>query len=262
MEKADYGSILKKKRFDFKSNKDLQNYYEKKYTTEGYSKGYTLFGVNISNIYHKNRHNSSLELLIPRKNEIILDAGCGDGALSLRIAKKAKKIYAIDIAKNAFDKIKNKLPKNLIFKQGNIEKLNFKNQFFDKIVSVETIEHLLYPEKALKEFSRILKNNGILILTYPTIDQTIVAKIEKFLHIRDLFPVSEHLTEWDYNKVIKKTEKQGFKFIKAKGIVFDLGRLDKLKKLSKKIMWRILKFSLNKNSPKNSLFVAFEFKKI
>lgn len=62
-----------------------------KYATEGYRKGYTLFGINISNIYHKERHKASLDLLKPNKEEIILDAGCGGGKLSLKIAKNVKK---------------------------------------------------------------------------------------------------------------------------------------------------------------------------
>lgn len=263
MEKPKYGSILKKKRLRFKSNKQLENYYEKKYAGEGYSKGFILFGTNISNIYHKARHDTSFEMLQPKKQDIILDASCGGGDMTLRLAKKCQKVYGIDISKNAFIKAKKKAPKNAIFQKGNVESLKFKNSFFDKIVSIETLEHVLHPDKMLKEFSRVLKQNGKLVMTYPTIDQTIVAKIERFLHIRDLFPVSEHLTEWDYNKVIKETEKAGFKFVRARGIVFDFGRIEKLNRLSKSIMQIITKIEIYiKNFPKNSLFVAFEFEKI
>ncbi len=257
-----YGDILKKDRLKFKTNKELEKYYEKKYSEGGYKKGYTLFGVNISNIFHKERHKTSLKLLNPNKNEVILDAGCGDGTLALKIAKKSKLVYAVDISKSAFKKNKKIAPKNLFFEKGNIEKLRFKDNTFDKIVCVETLEHLINPNKALNEFYRILKKGGRIVVTYPTIDETIVAKIEKFFGIRDKTPVSEHLTEWDYNKVIKEIRKKKFKFIKAKGIVFDLGRAGKIKKSSKRIMKIILKFTTSvKNHPRNSMFVAFEFEK-
>jgi ubiquinone/menaquinone biosynthesis C-methylase UbiE len=262
MEKPDYGSILKKDKLKFRTGKELEKYYEHKYATEGYKKGYTLFGVNISDIFHKGRHDTSFELLQPNKNDIILDAGCGNGALSLKIAKKAEKVYAIDISSNAFTKAKNKAPKNLFFQKGNVEHLKFENNFFDKIVSIETLEHVIHPDKMLSELSRTLKKDGRLILTYPTIDQTIVAKIERLLHIRDLTPVSEHLTEWDYKTVINNVEKHGLKFIKAKGIAFDLGNLGRLKRTSKKMMWKVIKFIMNRNCPRNSLFVAFEFEKL
>ena len=115
----------------------------------------------------------------------------------------------------------------------------------------------------ISELSRVLKKGGKLILTYPTIDQTIIAKLEKFFHIRDLTSVSEHLTEWDYKRIIKQIERYNFKFLKARGIVFDLGRFGKIQKISKNMMRKVLKFKLGiKNCPKNSLFVAFEFEKI
>ena len=135
-----------------------------------------------------------------------------------------------------------------------------------KIYTLEEIrtarEEFENADKALNEFSRVLKKNGILILTYPTIDQTIMAKIEKFLHIRTLTPVSEHLTEWDYREVIKKLEKHGFQIEKTEGIVYDFGNFEKIKKIAKWILMPILKLKLALNFPKNSLFVAFKFKKI
>jgi len=259
--KENFGSILNREKLNFKNNKQLEQYYEKKWATEGYKKGYKLFGINISKIIHKQRLGISFDFLKPKKDEIILDAGCGNGDLALKIAKKSK-VFAVDISKNAFFCAKNKTQKNLTFLKMNIEHLKFKNKMFDKIVCVETLEHVLHPEKVLKEFSRVIKQKGKLILTYPTIDKTIIAKTENFFRIRSLTNVSEHMTEWDYNAVIKKLEKYNFKFIEAKGIFFDLGRLNFIKKISKKIMLLVLKIELYiTNFPKNSLFVAFVFEK-
>lgn len=41
------------------------------------------------------------------------------------------------------------------------------NQIYDAILCTEVLEHLPYPEKAIAEFSRLLKSSGILILTAP-----------------------------------------------------------------------------------------------
>lgn len=63
--------------------------------------------------------------------------------------------------------------------------------------------------------------------------------------------------------MIGNTEKYNLKFVRARGIAFDLERIGKLQKISKSFMWRIIKFRLSiKNHPKNSLFVAFEFQKV
>src|SRR3989344_570055 len=104
MKKENFGDILRKTKFRFKNNKELEKYYEDKYRGKGYKKGYTLFGINISNIYHKARLKTAFDMLIPNKKDVILDAGCGDGKLALKIAKKCNKIYAVDISKNAFSK--------------------------------------------------------------------------------------------------------------------------------------------------------------
>lgn len=260
--KEDWGDILRKKRLHFKNNKELEKYYEQKYAEGGYKGGYILWGINYSSIYQKVRQKNGLELLMPNKKDRILDAGCGDGSLSLQIARKAKKVFGIDIAENAFRKAKKHAPKNLKFLKGNIEQTKLKSGMLDKIICIEALEHVLHPEKALREFNRLLKPGGMLILTYPTIDQTIIAKIERFLRIRKLTPVSEHITGWDYKTVIGKAEKQGFKFLEFKGISFDLGRIENMAKLSKSIAQSMLNFRLRINFPKNSYFVAFRFKKV
>jgi len=43
---------------------------------------------------------------------------------------------------------------------------------FDNILCTEVLEHIPYPEKAIAEFSRILKKDGRLILTAPFCSQT------------------------------------------------------------------------------------------
>lgn len=176
--------------------------------------------------------------------------------------KKCKKVFAVDISKNAFSKTRSIAPRNLVFLKMNIEHLKFRKNYFDKIICVETLEHVLHPYKVLKEFARVLKPNGKLILTYPTVDQIIVAKIEKFLRVRELGPISEHMTEWDYDDVIKKVEKRGFRFLESRGIVFDFGNLSKVRNISKKITKFFIKIQTSiRIFPRNSAFVAFAFLK-
>ncbi|MBI2629558.1 class I SAM-dependent methyltransferase [Candidatus Pacearchaeota archaeon] len=262
MNKENFGSILKKDKLVFDNNKSLEKYYENKWEKEGYKQGYSLFGINISKIYHKARHDVSFELINPNKNEIILDAGCGDGTWDFRIAKKCKKLIAIDISKNAFAQSKRKAFKNMVFKKMNVEQLNFSANSFDKIYCVETLEHLINPEKALKEFNRVLKNKGKLVISYPLIDKSVIGRIEKFLHIRKGTPVSEHLTEWEYDETISHIEKEGFKIVKSKGVVFDIGFLEKIRKMSKFFVMPLTKLAVSITAfPRNSYFAIMLFEK-
>ncbi|MCX6748469.1 MAG: methyltransferase domain-containing protein [Candidatus Pacearchaeota archaeon] len=46
-------------------------------------------------------------------------------------------------------------------------KLKFPSSSLDAVISAETLEHVLEPEKVLKEISRVLKKSGILVLRFP-----------------------------------------------------------------------------------------------
>ena len=201
----------------FKSNSDLKKYYEKMWNKKGYS-GYIENGINISKIYDRKRKKAALNFLNPKKEEIILDAGCGNGKISIKVSKKCRKVYGVDISKNAFKKVMKINPKKIEFIQTELEKLPFENNFFDKILCIETLEHVINPEKVLKEFYRVLKSSGTLIITYPT--KAIVERIYEFLAPQKKFIISEHLTNYSYSQLKNKLEVTKFKIIQKKGLFF------------------------------------------
>lgn len=100
---TNYSGILDRARLEFHDNAELERYYEEKYRQGGYEAGCVRFGVDISAIYHTERHRSALRLLAPRATDTILDAGCGTGRLAATIAERSHTVHAIDIAGNAFD---------------------------------------------------------------------------------------------------------------------------------------------------------------
>ncbi len=51
---------------------------------------------------------------------------------------------------------------------GNIWDIKEADNTFDAILCTEVFEHIPYPIEAVKEFSRLLKSNGVLILTAPS----------------------------------------------------------------------------------------------
>lgn len=53
-----------------------------------------------------------------------------------------------------------------------ITNIPVKNTSFDAIMCIEVLEHIPYPELAIKEFSRIIKKNGKLIITAPFCSMT------------------------------------------------------------------------------------------
>jgi|GEM_PF-4096552 len=91
-----------------------------------------------------------------------LDFGCGTGISTKFLIKITKNAYACEISQNMLEKAKEKL-KNVIFI--NCKELEKYNNFFDIILSVTVLQDVEEPERILELFNKILKDNGILILS-------------------------------------------------------------------------------------------------
>lgn len=116
---------------------------------------------------HMHRYQYITELI---KGRIVLDAACGDGYGTDIIAANALKAYGIDISNEAIDIAKNKYKSdNLEFITSSISILPFEDASFDVVVSFETIEHVDEETQRhfLNEVKRILKTDGILIMSTP-----------------------------------------------------------------------------------------------
>ncbi len=242
-----------KERLNFADNAELRAYYEEKYGKGGYDEGgAVVHGVDVSALYHARRKEAALRLLDLQPGEVALDAGCGRGELAAQMAARCREVLAIDIAANAFDPQYRALP-NLRFQAMEAEKLAFPDQSFDKVVTVEMLEHLIAPERALAELHRVLKRNGRCIMTYPTINRTLV----KHLRLGRPVPISEHLNEWSYRELVAAVESAGFFVETVEGIAYDFGYLLGLKYVNRFFARKITDASLAlRGSPGNSMFVA------
>lgn len=103
------------------------------------------------------------------KSKIILDAACGTGyGSSLMSERGAKKVVGVDISKEATDYCNQHYEKeNLEFKIGDCTKLNLADSHFDVIASFEAIEHIKEADSFLAEIKRVLKKNGLFIVSTP-----------------------------------------------------------------------------------------------
>ena len=250
--------IVHRDQLRFENNEALQQYYEGKYREGGYEEaGFTLHGVDISRMFHERRQESALSFLGLQKSDLVLDAGCGNGSLSAQLAPMAGEVHAIDIAANALDPNFAAIP-NLHFQAMNVESLTYPDSKFDAIVCVETLEHLLHPERAIAEFFRVLKSGGRLVLTYPTINRTLM----KRCRLGPRVPISEHLNEWSYGELSSAVRKVGFTVERVDGIAFDFGLLLALKHLNRFFAANITHASLAiRRFPSNSMFVALLLRK-
>lgn len=101
-----------------------------------------------------------------RSGELILDAGAGTGNLALSMRKKGAQIVALDSIEEALGISAEKVEGIKTVCHDLKEKLPFSNNYFDKIVSVNTL-FLIEPfvrETTVKEFYRVLKQEGEIVL--------------------------------------------------------------------------------------------------
>jgi ubiquinone/menaquinone biosynthesis C-methylase UbiE len=125
--------------------------------------------INLVPLYEKKRRkiiNNWLKDICKGDKKVIVDIGCGYGVLTKNFTDKAD-VYGVDINDKYLEIAKeNKL---IPVKADISGKLPFKDEFADVIVAGEVIEHTLEPEKVLKEFNRVLKKDGKLIITVPNV---------------------------------------------------------------------------------------------
>ena len=99
----------------------------------------------------------------------ILDLGCGNGRYSIPFSKNKFDCYVLDFSKNMIKNAKESFKKNnlkAIFKQGELTKIQFRNNTFDYIICLASFHHLNKKEQdiSLKEIKRVLKPNGKLFI--------------------------------------------------------------------------------------------------
>jgi ubiquinone/menaquinone biosynthesis C-methylase UbiE len=112
------------------------------------------------------------EVLPDVKGLRILEVACGRGGFVSSLARSGALAYGMDFSFAAIQVAKQKTSSEncvspICLLQGDAHALPFTDGYFDTVISCETIEHLPTPMKALREFHRVTRTGGTLILTTP-----------------------------------------------------------------------------------------------
>lgn len=123
------------------------------------------FVFNENTIEHLHRYALAAELAA---GKIVLDIASGEGYGTNMMAEVAAEVVGVDIDEETIANAKNKYEKaNLSFKTGSADLIPCKNDYFDLVVSFETIEHHDRHHEMMVEIKRVLKPGGLLFISSP-----------------------------------------------------------------------------------------------
>ncbi|HSX07920.1 MAG TPA: class I SAM-dependent methyltransferase [Candidatus Saccharimonadales bacterium] len=114
---------------------------------------------------HLTRYMCAQELV---RGKVVLDIASGSGYGSQLLAKTAKKVYGVDVDKGAVEYARQQFPaQNLEYKVGDGESIPLEDNSVDVVITFETIEHIKDYRKFIDEMKRVLKPDGIAIVSTP-----------------------------------------------------------------------------------------------
>lgn len=145
----------------------MNSFYSNEFTREHYQEM-----IDLEPTFEEMDDHSVRKLLLKRIKNIspknMLEIGCGSGrTYNNLVAQNYKGSYSgIDVPPEVIDSNKNNYPE-AEWMQGSIYNLPFPSQTFELTFSMYVLEHLVFPEKGIKEMIRVTKPGGRILLVFP-----------------------------------------------------------------------------------------------
>ena len=132
------------------------------------------------------------KFLSSNRNEgLILDVGCGVGQVVAKIAEEGSECVGVDVSPIAIKTAVREVRKSTsaFFMIASGYNLPFRQETFYTVGCFDMLEHLNNPTKCLNEMSRVLKQNGTIIIASPNLLCPVYAKgfKQKISNLKKLF---------------------------------------------------------------------------
>jgi 2-polyprenyl-6-hydroxyphenyl methylase/3-demethylubiquinone-9 3-methyltransferase len=158
-----------------------------------------------------------------KESSQILDVGCGAGFLTNELALAGHRVTGVDLSPESIAVAKRYDQTGSVnYQVADAYHLPFADASFDVITSMDFLEHVEDPARAIKEFSRLLRPGGKFF--FHTFNRNLLAwfviikmvewlipKTPKNMHVIDLFIKPDELAEYCQRNQMHVTEFSGIK---------------------------------------------------
>lgn len=156
----------------------------------------------------------------------VLDVGCGNGLHTLKVGERCREAMGIDYSEDylalAIRVAEGRMMKNVHFQRVDLEvdPLPFPEASFDKVLFFDVIEHLKERGALLRAIRRVLKPDGLFLLTAPN-RETSWKRLQRQAGLSSLAD-PDHKIEYDQTEFLQELSQAGFRLKEAlMPIVYD-----------------------------------------
>ena len=128
----------------------------------------------------------------------VLDAGCGEGFVSSRLIDK--RLIGVDISRSALSVARQNSP-GVSIACSDIYRMPFRSNSFDLVMTMEVLEHLEEPEKAMIEAGRLTKR--YCLFSVPNEPYFSIMDLLRGKNISRLGNDIEHINHWSEKDFVK-----------------------------------------------------------
>lgn len=159
-----------------------------------------------------------------KKNDRVLDVGCGNGQHSLRVARQSKHVIGFDVSNRDLEIARKTATewrvKNVRFEMHSAEKrFPYQPSSFEKVLCLGVLEHLVNRNTPLGEIYRVLTPKGKLLLGVPNRQTSWKLRQEQFGI--PSFTDPDHKVEYSKTEINEELEQNGFKIQSMFPTAFD-----------------------------------------
>lgn len=135
---------------------------------------------------HRHRYAMVRDLAI---GKIVLDVACGEGYGSSHLAEVAHQVIGVDVSQDAIGHASHRYKRdNLEFRVGSCTELPISDSSIDLVVSFETIEHHNQHDAMMAEIKRVLRPEGVLVISSPEkYEYSVVPNHNNPFHVKELY---------------------------------------------------------------------------